>query len=244
MFLDGRLYYERKEQDPFRFDLKLPKSMKLSTSNLSDFLESTTSNSIDISKLVVHQLKVTLPESTQGHSKWKKFCVDTCYGYWSPTAYLESKDGEDCLTEQLCKKKGNRSTYYKQLFQYVKSHGDAVFSALNNIVNDIGENAKKEEGYGDIETWVFLEEGKLKATWQDWLANLNMKMGNERFRDRLNSGVSSVTVPDIWEDAESTREFENSFFESVINDLLYILSASLSQYRPLLLSLLQVYSSV
>ena len=111
MFLDGRLYYERKEQDPFRFDLKLPEAMRQSTSNISDFLESTTSNSIDISKLAARTLDVDLPELDQSRSKWKKFCVLTCYGYWSPTCYLNSDDDNDCLAYQLKVKKGNRCEY-------------------------------------------------------------------------------------------------------------------------------------
>jgi len=212
VFLNGRLYYERKEQDPFRFDLKMPKSMKLSPSHLSAYLESTTSNSIDISKLVADQ--TTLPEPAQSRSTWKKFCVDTCYGYWSPTAYFESGAGEDCLAEQLRKRKGNRDEYYEQLFEYVKDCSEEVFSALNNIVTEIGDNAKKDSS-NNAEEWVFQDVDQLKKAWETWLVNLTRKMENEHFKDRLNSGISSVSVPDIWEDTESTKEFEDSFFESI-----------------------------
>jgi len=217
MFISGRLYYEHKEQDPFRFDLKLPDAIRQSTSNISDLLESTTSNSIDIAKLVTSRIGLNLPNIGQGKAMWKKFCVETCYGFWSPNSYYR-RENEDCLEDQLMKKRKKRAPYYVALYEFVSKSNEKVFCELEKLTKDIVRKAKKE-GYKDIDCWDFVDTESLKDAWDRLLDNLTRKMEDERFKERLFDGVASVVTPDIWDDSQATDAFEESFFESILYSL-------------------------
>lgn len=213
MFLDGRLYYEYKEQDPFSFDLKLPDELRQSTSNLSEYLESKTTNSLDIAKLVEGSLSLQLPSLTQSRSKWKKFCVETCYGYWSPNSYYQIED-DDCLSHELAKKKGDREEYYEKLYLALKGNFPRITKEVEGIVEKI-RKVLSEEDYSDVR-WDYYDDKKLSDSWEKWRYRLEEKMKNTNYTDRLTSGISSTITPDIWEDSLAVRDFEGTFFDSII----------------------------
>jgi hypothetical protein len=210
LLLDGLIYYEQKEQSPFRFELHLPDSIINQQVNIDKLLESSITDSISIPTLIAADkpfgLNIKLPKIGQTKAHWKKYCVETCYGYWSP----------DCLRDDLAatlkKRKEERQPHFEiiKLTLYDKSHDiKQCFLAFCLRI----QTYLKNEG---ISNWRYADKAAAEKVWDNWYEKLLSKLENTKYYERIILGISSVPTPDVWNDLLSSEEFENSFCESLM----------------------------
>ncbi|MFT6735611.1 MAG: hypothetical protein ACJAS9_003822 [Polaribacter sp.] len=207
--LDGKVYYELKEQNPFRFKLCLPDNIIKQRAAIDPLLESSITDTVSLETLITEQsigLGKKIPNLGKSRAPWKKHCVETCYGFWNP----------DLRNEELVATLENR-------IKQRKPHYDAIENILNESDRDIRdsflrlcERIQKYLVSLDIIDWKYGNPEKAEESWRKWYEALLTKLKNKEFYNRLISGISSVPSPDVWSDPISSTEFEDSFYESII----------------------------
>lgn len=114
--LNGKMYYELKEQNPFRFKLSLPKNLIKQQADIDPLLESSVTDTISVEILItnhINGLGLELPTLGSSRESWKKFCVETCYGYWNPNLWNKE------LTDTLKERTKHRKPYYDQVISII-----------------------------------------------------------------------------------------------------------------------------
>ena len=202
-FLEGKLYYEANEIGPFGFKLALPDDSRTGPSNISRYLEARTSDVLDVRKLI--DLELEQKESKEKKSNWKRYCFQTCYGHWAPECHFEDINVE-------IEKNEDRVETYKNTFDALKKKRKELRSELLRICRDLATNVGNNWKFLSEDRQV-LDEKKLRQKWKVWFCDL-MSKNREEFISRLCSDVQSVKMPDIWEDVEAVKNFEDSFKQS------------------------------
>jgi len=206
LLLDGFLYYESKEQESFSFKLKLPDDLKKIDTNIDPTLEANIVDSLTLERLVKESsiLKnIKFPKKDNKHSRWKDYCIETCYGYWSPSSF--NSDVENILNsrEKL------RKPYFDEIKKLLENHEDELERAFLKVCKKIIKRLNKLE-------WEYSHTPKAKDAWKKWRTRLLEKFNNKTFYNRLILGISKVSPPDIWNDEIASEEFEDSFLDSLI----------------------------
>ena len=207
LLLDGFLYYESKEQESFSFKLKLPDNLKKIDTNIDPTLEANIVDSLTLERLVQESsiLKnIKFPTKDNKHSRWKDYCIETCYGYWSPSYF--NKELEDILK----KREKGRKPYFKQIQKLLKDNEVELEKAFLKVCEKIRKNLKDESD------WEYSYIPTAREAWEKWRISLLKKFNNKTFYNRLILGVSKVSPPDIWNDEIASEEFEDSFLDSLI----------------------------
>lgn len=211
MLLEGNIFYELKEQDPFRFPLKLPdKAKENKSANLHPFLDSIITDSLSVKKLIEGKeqdagLDYKLPVLPKDRGSWRRFCVNTCYGYWNPVTHREM------INDAIKKRRTKRTPHYDKLKKAFCEKEEELSDAFQIFACALN---KELEGKGF--RWDDFSEEQTFIRWNRWYDNLKKKLNNKEFFDRLVIGVWSAETPDLWDDPVSSMEFEDSFLESLI----------------------------
>ena len=209
LLLNGRIYYELKEQSPFRFKLNLPEQVIKQQAEIDPLLESSVIDTISIVSLITNPtngLNIKLPNPGTTRAYWKRYCVETCYGYWNPDSL------RDDLDSAIKKRVKQRKPYYDKLISIIKERKidiETLFVALCRRIQDYLDRQ-------GISGWEYSDLDKANEAWNKWLDTLLLKVQNNTFLNRLISGISSVPSPDVWSDPISSDEFENTFLDSII----------------------------
>ncbi|MDD3816036.1 MAG: phospholipase D family protein [Desulfocapsaceae bacterium] len=211
LLLDGSIYYELKEQNPFRFKLYLPEEIANQQANVDQLLEASITDSVSLEALITTSspmgLDIKLPGLSGTKAFWKKrFCIETCYGYWNP----------DCLRENL------RDTLKKRI-EKRRPHFDEIKRVLHKKEREInalfmGLHSRIQthlESVGIID-WKYASKSTAEEAWNKWIKNTKSKIENDEYYERLVSGISNVPSPDVWSDPLSSEEFEDSFCETLL----------------------------
>lgn len=210
LLLDGHIYYELREQDPFRFKLRLPEDLIKQEAELDPLLESTISDSISIEILLSSDKKfggmgLSFPQKRKSKKSWKRYCVETCYGFWNPLN--RKSEIESVLNER----KKARKPYYDSIKKVLNKKKPDISNCFYTLIDRIRNNISKN--YPD---WKFNAKDKVQESWGNWYEILLEKINdNEKYYERLVSGITHVSTPDVWSDPLSSREFEDSFLESL-----------------------------
>lgn len=224
LFLKGRLYRDAKEQDPLRMSLNLPdeylelldaRKKRNTMDDIFDYLESKTLNSLPLAT-IISRAKLDLPEifvsnEKRKRSSWKNYCIESCFGFWSPEKYIEG------IEKSLDDVSGNKKGKIKDLLDFVDNHYDALQNSFVESINKIQLDRRNI----DAGTWAWdslnnVED--IKEKWKIWWEKVSTKLSDEKyeeFRNRLCRGVAYSCVPDLWDDPLSTEEFEHSVCESI-----------------------------
>ena len=203
IFLEGRLYYQANEVGPFGFKLDLPDDSLKDRSAISDYLEAITSDILDVRKLI--DLKLEKIENEKQKSLWKRYCLQTCYGYWAPACHFED------IRREKKKNEGCVKTY-TDTFDALEEKSEELFSRLLEICRGLAPNAGNNWKFSSDDNRD-LDEEKLRQKWEDWFCTL-MSKNREEFISHLCRNVQCVKMPDIWEDGEAVENFEDSFKQS------------------------------
>ena len=237
LFLDGFLYRETKEQDPFRIQLNFPDDYledlanrkKTSKNPYLDSLDEKKASSLSLAK-VFEVAKLKKPEylnkrKTNKRYVWKQYSVECSLGYWVPSAYKKQVD--DILTEKQNENKNlldelvaffDKKIIEKlEKMEKLKETFREIIKAFQNDWNEFKTRRKKDS---DLEDWKWsnLNEDKIDQPWEDWKNKITNKLTNkdyEKYRERLLCGVTHFCVPDLWTDPISSKEFEESVCDSI-----------------------------
>jgi len=210
LLLDGTIYYEQKEQNPFRFKLYLPEEVAKQRAELDPLLEAGIRDSVSIEALITTGSPVGLGMKVPGlHGSkafWKKFCIETCYGYWNPD-YLK-EDLQNTLKNRIKERKPHFDKI-KRILHEKDREIRACFLGLCLRVQNHMEGA-------DIAEWKYSSQSVADEAWNKWIENTKEKIENTEYYDRLVSGIANVPSPDVWNDPLASEEFEDSFCESLL----------------------------
>lgn len=212
LLLDGWLYYEIKEQDPFRFTLNLPEEILHSRATLHPMLPAMTVDAVSVVDLITgnpvdgglgYQFR---RNRGQNRESWRRYCIETCYGFWSPSLYDED------ITQILDNRREAREPYYSDLKEYLERNEDTITEHFK-LFSDAIEKKIKGDFYQI--NWDAYHNGRLIETWERWYDRMLRKLNNEDHYKRIVLGVTRASVPDVWSDPIATDEFEDSFLESL-----------------------------
>jgi len=207
LLLDGFIYYESKEQESFSFKLKLPNDLKKIDTDIDSTLEANIVDSLTLERLVKESpilKEIKFPKKDKSQSRWKDKCIETCYGYWSPSFF------NDDLEVILKKRKDKREPYFDRIKKLLKEHESELEKAFFKVRKKIIKRLNKSY-------WEYKNKSKAKEAWKDWRERLLNKFDNNNtFYKRLVEGVSKTSTPDVWGNDIESEEFENSFLDSLI----------------------------
>ena len=219
MLLDGAIWYEQKEQKPFGFSLHLPEGVANQEANIDPLLDANVTDSISIERLITavkpHGLEITLPPLSSSKSLWKKYCIETCYGYWNPICLKNE------LSKEIKKRAISRKPYYDMILVCIKKDRQELLACFLQLQARI-QLYLANIGVND---WKYANQKNAEVAWNTWLNRVLEKASNQDYYKRLYLGISSVPTPDVWSDPLSAGEFEESFCES----LLYLWSKEYSK---------------
>jgi hypothetical protein len=211
LLLSGWIYYETKEQDPFRFPLNLPKEIVELKSVIHPLLSARLVDSLSVISLVAESVGVgglghTFPEQRSSKESWKRHCIETCYGFWSPFVH------DDAISEVINSRYEERKPYYSAIFKFLTDSKSLVserFAAFSSSLNDAIKEANPHA------VWEAYEDKTLEPAWDRWYELMLSKLENKEYFRRIVSGIDWATVPDVWNDPIASKEFEDSFLDSL-----------------------------
>jgi len=207
LLLDGFIYYESKEQESFSFKLKLPDDLKQIGTDIDPTLEANIVDSLTLERLVIESpnlKEITFPQKDNSQSRWKGYCIETCYGYWSPSYFNENLD------KVLKDREKKRKPYFDKIKILLMDNEIELEKAFLKVCRKIRKNLK------DNSDWDYSHIATAREAWKKWRISLLKKFNNETFYNRLIFGISKVSPPDVWSDDIASEEFENSFLNSII----------------------------
>ena len=207
LLLDGKLYYRSAETNPLSFELELPKEAREIQSTVPQ-LSAMINNSIYIKKLADGAGGIGSdqePKETT-YNRWKSYCIETCYGYWSPNVFSEKVKSMNDIASK------NKASFYSELKDCILKQRpvlDKEFRELwERLVEFLGQN-------NQLENWKYKEFSVAEKAWSSWYKNVEQKVSNEQYFKRLVCTIQSVPVPDVWNNPEDSEEFEDSFCNSL-----------------------------
>jgi len=210
LLLNGSIYYELKEQNPFRFKLYLPQEVVKQQVDIDPMIEASITDSVSLEVLLSEKtpfgLGIKLPDLGSSRAFWKKYCIETCYGFWNPQSL------RDDLKTTLKKRITERQPYFDFIKKKINEEEKNIINAFLGLRLRI---QKYLESIG-ITDWKYSNVNVAKEAWGNWIENINNKIENDKYYDRLVSGVTSVPSPDVWNDPVASEEFEESFCESLL----------------------------
>ena len=237
LFLDGFLYRETKEQDPFRIQLNFPDDylddlsnrQKKSDNLYLNSLDDKKANSLSLAKIIdVAKLEPQgyfSANKTNKHYVWKQFSIECSLGYWVPSAYRKQVD--DILAKKINENKkllDDLASFISKT-EITKKLKETFREFIKAFQNDWRIFKIHRENSSDLKDWKWsdFDDKKIDNQWDNWEKRIKDKLTKDdykKYRERLLCGVTHYGVPDLWIDPISSKEFE----ESVCDSIRYFLS--------------------
>ncbi len=211
-FMDGVIFFRHSIQSPFAFKLYLPEEILHQPSEIDPLLGASQNDSIMLTSLIrdSERKRIDEPTNKPKQPRWKQWCIETCYGFWTPTAYLETvrkavKDGENHRRPKFEKLKEKISK------GETRSEIEQNFMALHKSITTYLSKRDIPDP-----TWKFSNADDAKERWNSWVSRLASKLSDDSYFDRLVAEVAEAPCPDVWNDPLSAKEFELSFGEHIL----------------------------
>lgn len=173
ILLEGNIYYELKENDPFRFKLRLPKEIiDVDAQQIHPLLDGAIRDSISVVGLITQSkaqggLGKKVPKKKGSNLSWKKYCVETCYGFWNPNFYTEE------MNEVIDDRKNIRLPHYEKIVDILDKKKSSINDRFNNFVEELNLYILKNHPNS---VWKVYENGKIFTNWATWYSNLENKI--------------------------------------------------------------------
>jgi len=222
LILNGYIYFEIKEGEyfNFNFDLKLPNNVNRVNIDIKKFpmLETKLSSFLKLEKMIFsnEDLKKKIEESFPNKRVkkkkygWKSYCIETCYGYWTPS-YFKSD-----LEKVLEKRRREKELHINKVKFILENYEREIYYLFVDFYNSLKRELIKKE----VNSWIYMDEYIIKRDWEKWIDKLIIKLNNPKFYKRITHEILNVTPPDVWSDPIASKEFEDSFLESILYNIL------------------------
>jgi hypothetical protein len=217
LMLSGRMFHEVKESDPFRFTIGLPEEFLKINQNIHPLMKAELRDSISIESIITGRsdedgLEKILARAVDDGSRarWKKYCLETCYGYWCPDSLRDEAETAKDSRKQSRQPKFEGDDKNEGLFSIIENQQDDITNRFLDILQNLNTQIVTR-GITDTKWNVETVRGR----WNNWYELLKEKLKNKDIRDRIISGVHSAPVPNVWSDPITSREFESSFIEGL-----------------------------
>jgi len=200
--LQGAMFYEDKESNPFNFKLNLPEDIRQQVSEVTGLPAETPDN-----LTIFYVLNIPKNKTKMG---WKKFCISTCYGYWCPKQLVE--ETQKSINEKI----------ELTLRQRIKPVLEDKKSLRRKYLEKFEFIEGKINSYNEVHRTNYeWDKSSAISRLDKWLGKTFKKLQNENQLRRLVSGVSGpVVVPDFWSgDLLALKEFEQSFCQHMVIEL-------------------------
>lgn len=211
VLLGGEMYYEQKDNNPFNFPLNLPNEIRDINQEINSLLGAKINNSISVELIITKTQKLNklLKRKSNSNSSWKKYCIETCYGFWAPT------DDREKIKNIIKGKLKVRSPYYKSLFDVIHNHKIDIRNQFSLVAKDIEIYVSQKNLEDESGKKILWRCEDILTAWDDWYERLEEKLNLEKFCERIIVGVISASVPNVWSDKINAIDFEESFAESL-----------------------------
>lgn len=223
--LNGSLYCLTMEQNPFSYSLNLDNDylslLDSEQKKNNDFLlDLKSSNSITLESLINKGINGKIFSSIPSYfihenrenQTWKYYAIETCYGFWVPTSYQESVE----------KSIRNRSIVKKEKLSdlkcFIAENSNSIKNLFVVFISKIRDDRRIKRASGEVlKSWKFDADNiNIRKEAENWISNMQSKLSNDKYMDRLCRGVSYVNVPDVWgDDPIASQDFEDSVYESI-----------------------------
>lgn len=201
-FLSGQVFFEFANSRFFNFSLRIPDEIKKGISSVHSSLVDIVQDNIDVVKMVCSI------ERQSSRQSWKRYTVETPYGYWAPKEFLDSifeildeKSSFKAETVKILEKLANKNEVENVMLPYFQELSDSIHKKFPNC------------------GW---DHDKLITRWNDWYKKLIKKIDENNTDGELNlileryiSGISWCSLPDFWDDAFLRENFELCFLDSI-----------------------------
>lgn len=229
LFLEGRLWYEDKEQTPFSFPLDLPDKVRIRDAEVQGIsiphIDSKLGNGLNVLRLIGLDEK---PTDRAPKSRWRRtYCIQTCLGLWAPRIWTPYIDAA------LAARKEKRKVWLDLVVKKFESSALEIQGVICSAYEETWEQLQKIDDNGLLNCHNLATLEKNAAS---WVQRMNVRLGTTSFKAKLLSGVSSVEMPDLWgANPSDAKNFEDSFFDQ----LEYEISRVTSRERSYIASNLQ-----
>lgn len=172
VLLDGEMYYEQKENDPFGFPLNIPDKILDINQGINRLLSAKINNTISLEHIIFETKELNNLLSSKANSKlsWKKFCIETCYGFWAPT------DERENIANVIKEKLKIRSPYYESLFNVINNHKNSIRKQIKQVAQDIEKYVTRKNIRDDNGDSILWSGEETLDAWDDWYDRLEDKL--------------------------------------------------------------------
>ncbi|KXW57460.1 hypothetical protein FEMY_20230 [Ferrovum myxofaciens] len=217
LMLSGLMFHEVKEADPFRFNIGLPERFLEIKQTIHPLMKAELKDSISLETIITGSnsndgLGYILPKIGEDGSResWKKYCLDTCYGFWCPDLLRDDAEQAINSKRESRKPKFEGENGKDGLFSVIKTRRKEITNCLHKILSSLNDKIIGN----DISDPNWVVENVF-SRWDSWYERLESKLKNEEICNRIILGVSPAPVPNVWSDPITSGEFESSFVDSL-----------------------------
>lgn len=137
----------------------------------------------------------------------KPYSIETCFGLWVPNSYVS--DFQEGIRRSSSKLRKKFTDLKRKMEEY---EDQKILDGFDQYLGDVRKRLEDAE----ISNKDFnFDEEIIREGFKSFLRRLREKIEDKRFLNKLTNKFVSAGMPEIWEDAVSMREFEESFFDYV-----------------------------
>lgn len=210
-FRSGLIYFKPMQQLQYTFgEVKFASEIEDQLSRLSDRPENTDKGKLWgplnlLSILGIGDINDFLEIETSRLSI-KPWSIETCYGFWVPSAYANLVDKKLNLKEQ---DRIEKFKLIKNVFNN-KNNGSALQSAFNNYIDQINSIFKSNLIAHTIDSD---KRDEYLKKFNKFLINFDKRINDEKFMRRYTKPLIASGMPEIWQDDVAYEDFKYSYFE-------------------------------
>ncbi len=203
-YRDAVCYYKPTASFGLRFPLNVPERLatELTRSDL-DEIDGIARDQTNITYSLTSALDPS--EEGRGRTVVSAVGIQTCYGWWVPTAYANGDEGFQAKLDDVAA---------------VRRH--KVDAKCDAILRDYDRGLVLTRARSAFATLRKMANGRWPQEGDDvderfgaFLKKAVEKLQDERWREKLAAVYAPASVPEIWADPDSVREFEDSFYEYI-----------------------------
>lgn len=146
-------------------------------------------------------------EAAAPQVRFRDYAVETCYGYWVPESLVDE------VEDRLRAASADRRAALTRWRDWMSENEEAVAEAYRTYLADARTMLEREGVDWTKYASAALFEGTEEI--ERRLATLVADLGDDGRLQRHSLAFVAAEVPEIWEDARATADFERSFYDAL-----------------------------